>query len=166
MSPATLRLDYDERAMARLRERVEGMRTRAQDASPDWEVVLDWFADRNFAQFLSRGAEYRTPWTPLAPSTVAQKRRLGFPRDPLVRTARLVHSITLRPLAVERIGPREFEAGTDVAYARFHQGGTRAGLPARPLFSAAEIKASNAVTYALANWVIDGVRSVRPRKRR
>ncbi len=161
-----MRLEYDRVAMAQIRERIQGMRARAQDASPAWEAVISWFADRNFAQFLTRGGEYQTPWRPLANSTVEEKRRLGFPVDPLIRTARLVHSVTLRPLAVERIEPRGFEAGTDVKYARFHQGGTRKGLPARPLFSSAEIRRSQAVTYALARWIIKGERSVEPMRRR
>lgn len=161
----SIKITYDEKQLRRIRERLEGMQARSKDAAPAWEAVLQWFADRNFQQFLSRGAEYGTRWAPLKPETIAEKARLGYPHDPLIRTGNLVHSITLRPLGIEQISAREMTGGTDVGYAPYQHRGTDR-IPARPLFSATEIKASKAVTHAIANWIIDGVRSVRPRKRR
>lgn len=160
-----LKFEVDEQSLRRLRANLQGMRERARDVRPAWDAVVEWFADRNASQFEDRGAEYATPWRPLAASTLREKARLGFPLDPLVRTRRLMQSITMRPLDIERLGPREFEAGTADRKAVFHQFGTRNGLPARPLFSATRIRASNAVTYAIANWIIDGRRSVAPRRR-
>jgi hypothetical protein len=162
----TMSIDVDRARLARVRREIAAMRARARDVRPAWEALLDWFADRNFSQFLRRGGEYGTPWAPLKPETIEQKRRMGYPTDPEIRTGRMAHELTMRPLGVENLGPRSMEAGTKIKYARFQHRGTRRGLPARPLFSAEEIRASNAATNALANWVIDGRRSVAPRRRR
>lgn len=140
----------------RIARQIKDMRERAQDVSPAWEALLTWFSEQNFQQFLTRGTRWRTPWRPLAASTVAEKARLSLPREPLIRTGRLVHSITLRPLGVEHITGREVSAGTNVPYARFHQTGTRRGLPARPLFSSAQIRREQAATTAVASWIIKG----------
>lgn len=158
----TLTISNDREGFERLRERVRGMRERTQDLTTAWQAVLDHFADRNFRQFTSRGGEYGTPWPVLAPTTLAEKRRNNWPRDPLVRHGDLVHSITLRPLAIERVRPDSLVAGTDDPKAAYHQYGTRR-MPARPLFDPAEFARSRVVAYAVANWIIDGERSTRPR---
>jgi phage gpG-like protein len=137
-------------------DRIRRMRDRARDITPAWMAVVEWFAEQNAAQFVTRGARYRTPWRPLAPSTLQEKARLGYPPDPLVRTGALRTSLTVRPLGVEHVTPREMAAGTTTRYARFHQRGTRHGLPARPLFSAGQIRREQAVTTAIRNWIIDG----------
>jgi hypothetical protein len=136
--------------------KIRAMADRAQDVSPAWHAVIAWFAEQNRKQFATRGARYVTPWRPLAASTVQQKRRAGFPLDPLVRTTKLRDSLTRRPLGVEHVTGREMTAGTTARYARFHQVGTRRGLPSRPLFSAAQIRREQAVSTAIASWIITG----------
>jgi phage gpG-like protein len=160
-------LSFDRRGFERMHAQIRGMQERAADLTPAWETLIEHFAERNFRQFLSRGREYGTPWKPLRPRTIRDKLRHGYPTDPLIRTAKLVHSLTIRPLGIERIGPREMSAGTSVAWAKYHQyGAPRAGLPARPLFDLDDISNSKVATYVIANWILDGVRSTRPRKRR
>ena len=63
----------------------------------------------------------RRPWPPLAPSTLREKTRLGFPLVPLVRTGALEKSLTDRQVAA-RITPQSMSWGTDVPYAKYHQG--------------------------------------------
>lgn len=155
----TLKFEFDRAQFDKLTRKVRAMQRRAQDVSPAWEALLDWFVEQNQAQFLTRGGRYRDPWPPLAQSTVDQKFRQGWPLDPLIRTGDLVRSLTHRPLAIEHITGREVRAGTDVSYARFHQTGTRR-MPQRILFSPVQIRREQAATTAVANWIINGERRV------
>lgn len=163
-----IKVTYNEAALRRLRSRIEAMQRRARDVSPAWNELLDWFAERNSRQFVTRGGEYATPWAPLAEATVREKLREGWPLDPLVRTTQLRQSITRRPLNVEHVTARSVTGGTRNQKAVWQHYGThrrgRRHIPPRPLFSAAQIKASHVATYAVANWIIDGKRSVRPRR--
>lgn len=138
-----------------VRRRLQEMRERAEDLSPAWEELLDWWAHTNVEQFHSRGARWRTPWPPLAASTRAQKRREGFLADPLVRTTRLRGELTGRPLGVEHIRASEVDAGTDIPYARFHQGGTRR-MPPRRLVNNAQIAAEGAAGSVVLSWIMSG----------
>lgn len=161
MAPVTITLEHNPAAIRELKKRIRGMRERSEDLSPAWEALLDWFADQNTQQFLTRGARYRDPWPPLAAATIAEKERLGYPLDPLVRTGRLRESLTRRPLAVELITPSRVSAGTDVDYAKHHQyGAPRANLPRRALFVPGQIRAEQAATSAVANYIIRGEQRV------
>lgn len=155
----TLDLSVDRAQWQRVASQIRAMRDRAADVSPAWNALIDWFAEQNTKQFTSRGARYVTPWPPLSPSTIAEKKRLGYPVAPLVRTTALRTSLTQRPMGVEHITGREMSAGTDVSYAHFHQTGTRR-MPRRQLFSAAQIRREAAATTAVANWIISGERRV------
>ncbi|MBS7703314.1 phage virion morphogenesis protein [Chelatococcus asaccharovorans] len=65
-----------------------------------------------------------TPWAPLKPSTVAQKRKGG---GILVESARLMNSITSDVVGLEA------RIGTNVFYSVYHQTGTK-HMPAREIF--------------------------------
>lgn len=150
-----LAFGYDRAAFAELRHRVRGMRERAQDVTPAWDALLDWFAEQERRQWAGRGARWRDPWAPLAPSTLAEKHRLGYPLNPLVRTTRLRTSLTQRPFGVEHMTPHAVTAGTRVTYAKFHQTGTRF-MPRRILFSPERIRREEVATRTIANWIIHG----------
>lgn len=139
----------------RVHRRLRDMAERAQDASPAWQGLITWFAEQNFEQWLSRGARYHSDWPPLAASTREGKLRAGYPLDPLIRTGRLAVSLSVRPMDVEHVTPHEMVAGTRVPYGRFHQRGT-SRMPARQLFSPAQIRREKAATTAIANWIIKG----------
>lgn len=157
----TITLEHNPAALRELKTRIRGMRERAEDLSPAWDALLDWFADENVKQWLSQGARWREPWPPLAASTLREKARLGYPADPLIRTGRLARSLTVRPLAVETITPSRVIAGTNVDYAPHHQyGAPRANLPRRALFVPEQIRAEAAATSVVANWIIRGERRV------
>lgn len=71
-------------------------------------------------------------WPPLAPSTLIEKEREGFPWFPLIRTGRLYESLTDAELAM-RMDPDTMTWGTDVPYAKYHQGfQDEAGAPTEP----------------------------------
>lgn len=140
----------------RVRRNLEGMRARSAELSPAWEEFLTWWAVTNVEQFSSRGARWRTPWAPLMPATVAQKRDQGFLNEPLVRTTSMRSELTRRPLGVEHVRAHEVEAGTDLSYARFHQSGTRR-MKARRLINAHQVAAEGAASSTVLTWIIDGV---------
>ena len=155
----SLKIGYDRGEFDRVKRAVREMRERAQDVSPAWDALLTWFSEQNFEQWMGRGARYREPWAPLAPSTLAEKFRKGLPLHPLIRTGTLANSLSHRPLQVEHITGSEVTAGTDVKYAKFHQTGTRY-MPRRTLFSPDQIRKEQAATSSVANWIIKGERRV------
>jgi hypothetical protein len=131
------------------------MHRRSQDLSPAWQEFLDWWSVSNREQFASRGRRWRTPWKPLAPSTVAEKRRKGFISDPLVRDAKLRGELVGRPLGVEHISASAVDAGTDISYAKFHQGGTRK-MPARRLVNLEQVGLEGAAGAVVLTWIVSG----------
>lgn len=71
-------------------------------------------------------------WPPLAASTILDKERHGFPEFPLIRTGALYESLTDADQAAV-ITPWTMTWGTDVPYAKYHQGfQDDAGTPTDP----------------------------------
>jgi hypothetical protein len=159
-----LRITSDRAKLDRKRLALQAMAVRARDVSPAWHALLDWFAEQEMEQFLSRGRRWGDGWAPLAQSTIDGKFRQRYPLDPLIRTGELVGSLTHRPFPVEHITPSEVVAGTDVEHATFHQRGTRF-MPARELFDARRIRAEGAATRAVAEWILRGRQAVPTRAR-
>lgn len=83
-----------------------------------WERFADTLQDVEKERFATEGFG---EWPPLAPSTIREKTRLGFPLTPLVRTGALEASLTQREQAM-RLTPQSMSWGTDVPYAKYHQG--------------------------------------------
>lgn len=90
-----------------------------------WERFADTLEDVEHERFATEGFG---EWPPLAPSTIREKTRLGFPVTPLVRTGALEESLTKRELAM-RLTPQSMSWGTDVPYAKYHQGWQDEGVP-------------------------------------
>jgi hypothetical protein len=155
-----MKLKFSATGFAQARRDFQDMRERTQDLRPAWDALLSWWADRNATHFRNRGRRWRTPWKQLAPSTLSEKLRLGYPPDPLVRTGELRHSLTVRPLGIERLRPHELEAGTATRYAHFHQSGTRR-MPRRQLINARAVQAEGKSSTAVINWIVHGKRSTR-----
>jgi phage gpG-like protein len=85
--------------------------------------LVDW-VHRNFR---ARGALVEgMPWPPLAPATLAARRRRGLGAAPLEATGRLRRGIALRT------DPRAAVLSNAVPYAAAHQFGF--GVPRRPFF--------------------------------
>lgn len=124
---------------------------------PIAEQVLDSTRQR----FRDARAPNGQPWTPLADSTVAARRkgrrRRGSTPQILLDTARLRNSISYQVKGLT------IEWGTNVRYARIHQLGGRAGrgrkvnIPARPFlgFSPAD---RAFIQKTLRDWVTDQTR--------
>lgn len=160
---ADIEFHFEAKGFAQARRQLQEMRVRASDVRPAWDTLLTWWAARNLTHFRNSGKRWKTPWKPLARSTLAEKMRLGYPADILIRTGELRDSLSKRPLPVERLRPHEMEAGTDVGYAHFHQTGT-SRMPARKLINARQLQLEGVVTSTLINWIVDGRRSTRSRK--
>jgi hypothetical protein len=143
------------RDITRLRRQVDGMRNRAADLTPAWEVFADWFAEQERIQFTASGIRWGAPWKPLAASTLAAKRRRGLPPDILVRTGALERSLRTRPFSIERLAPHTMSLGTRISYAHFHQDGTTQ-MPDRPLLSARAVAREDAISSAVSSWVYTG----------
>ena len=70
-------------------------------------------------------------WRALAPSTVAEKRRLGLDNGILRRTGKLYRAYTDGSGA--RVSDTRFSYTVDVLYASYHEDGTR-NIPQRQVF--------------------------------
>lgn len=112
-----------------IRGQLGEFRRELEDFTHLWERFADVLEQTERERFDTDGYG---EWPPLAPSTVREKTRLGFPLRPLVRTATLERSLTDRELAM-RLTPRTMSWGTDVEYAKYHQGfRDAAGAPTDP----------------------------------
>jgi hypothetical protein len=156
-----VRIDVEVDGLREARAALQRMRDRSHDLSPAWQELITWWAATNVEHFSSRGRRWRTPWEPLKPTTVAQKRRQGFLADPLVRTARMREDLTRRPLGAEHITHNRVDVGTDAPYAKFHQrGAPRAHLPRRPLVNAAQVAAEGTAGACVLSWIVDGTPNI------
>jgi phage gpG-like protein len=154
-------IGVEVRGLRQARETLQAMHTRAHDLTPAWQELITWWAGTNIEQFTSRGRRWRTPWEPLRPTTLAQKRRQGFLSEPLVRSTKMRDELTRRPLGVEHVTHDRLDVGTDVAYAKFHQrGAPRAHLPRRPLVNARQVAAEGVAGSVVLTWIVDGVPNI------
>lgn len=147
--------EFHADGFADARREIQAMRERAQNFLPVWDEVLTWWAGQNRVHFGSRGVRWGKPWKELSPAYAAWKREEGWEGDILVRTSDLLRSLADRPLKVERLTRLEAVAGTNVAYARYHQTGTKY-MPARPLVDADAVFREQVVSDIAANWITTG----------
>lgn len=154
-------LEFDARGWEAARRRLMEMKLRADNLIPAWDELLDWWAAENRKHFATRGQRWHTPWAPLADATLAEKRRLGFPPDTLVRTGRMRSHLTGRPLGFERTSQSSVTAGTRLERAIFHQRGTK-HMPQRRLVNAPQVTREQAATSAVRSWVVHGRATVNP----
>lgn len=156
-----MNLEFDARGWEQARRRLMEMKLRSQNLIPAWDALLDWWARENRKHFTSRGQRWHTPWPPLAASTIAEKVRLGYPKDPLVRTGRMRSQLVGRPLGFERMSQTTVTAGTRLERAVFHQRGTRR-MPQRRLVNAVQVTREQAATSAVRSWIVSGRATVNP----
>ena len=112
----------------------KGMQSLGRVNDRGYQGVLEaWGRETLFPSIAARWP--RTGWPPLAPSTLAEKRRKGYPATPLIRTGRLFQAATQpgAPGNIFNVGPFsvEFGVSASVEYATYLYFGTFR-IPARP----------------------------------
>lgn len=156
-----MRLDFELEGFERTRARLQAMRARAGNLIPAWEAFATWWSRENREHWRSRGTRWDSGWAPLAPYTLWDKARRGYPPDTLVRTGALRRDLTVRPLALESFSQKSMAVGTRRRYAKFHQRGT-SRMPHRRPINARQVDAENAVGSAIRNWIVNGEAAVNP----
>ncbi|UVF61449.1 hypothetical protein SEA_DALANDE_36 [Gordonia phage DalanDe] len=115
----------------------ERMKRRVQVPDRAWKRVGIYLSREVNRQFSTRGAQFGTPWKPLAISTKIEKRRLGFTPAPLVRTGRLKRGFTSRPMDIYETRGAVAKFGSSYKIAAYQHHGTRRNgrqhIPARPI---------------------------------
>ena len=113
------------------------MKRRVQTPDRAWKRVGIYMSRELNKQFSTRGANFGTPWRPLAASTLIEKRRLGFTPAPLVRTGRLKRGFTQRPMDIYETRGMVARFGSSNPIAGYQHHGTkrfgRQHIPARPI---------------------------------
>src|SRR4051794_28197177 len=90
--------------------------------------------------FSTQGAVIGQKWARLSPYTVAQKARLGFPSDPLVRTGKMQRSFT------SIVASDQAVIYNTAPYFPYHQSNqARKKLPRRPMMALAEAQKQSVV---------------------
>lgn len=117
------------------------------------EPVLDAFAtvqqEYQIRNFEDQGQTFGFPWAELAPATVQEKERLGYPEQPLVRVGRIASEIGSTIVLTED----QVTVGidTDAApEARYHQYGL--GVPQRILVAVVD-KEVDEMLQILRNYI-------------
>jgi phage gpG-like protein len=133
---------------------------RVQKPELAWRKVGRHIAKEIRKQFTSRGANFGTPWKPLAPSTIREKRRLGYPLAPLIRTGEMRREMTGNPMNVEFYEGRIATFGTNGMKAEWQHFGTdkngKVHIPARPILKATP-KLRREVKDIMDEWVKKGL---------
>lgn len=113
------------------RLRLRQVRERTADISPALNVWVDDVAEEVALNFASEGERFGHAWAALSPKYAAWK-AMHYPGKTILRREdRLYESLTVRPMAVERITKDSATVGTNVPYAKYHQRGT-SKMPSRP----------------------------------
>jgi len=94
-------------------------KSRVRNLEPPLRGWGNYMEQETERQFATETDPDGVRWAALAPSTLAQKRRLGYPDSILTRTGKMRNSV------VAIADARSVLIGVDVPYAIFHQQGTR-----------------------------------------
>jgi phage gpG-like protein len=127
--------------------------TRAGTILPLYPKVKEYLKTANASNFASNGL-LTGGWDPLDPGYSAWKASRFPGAPPLVRSGKLFSSLATLNNSANRAGNTEFEFGTTVEYAKFHQYGTEK-MPKRQIVFVpagfAKWLASNVGT-----WIVEG----------
>ena len=140
------------------RSRVRSIKVRGQYPDAAWRSVGRYMARQVDLQFVTRGVQLGSPWKPLAPSTIRQKRALGYPLQPLVRTGAMKREF-LYPAIMRSGKGSEARYGTDDVIAAYQHHGTvrfgKAHIPSRKIIRVTP-RVRKDVKRILARYIIDG----------
>lgn len=154
-------LIYPEYKLKEAARGLRGMGRRAVDISPVWPKVGAYLSRQTRIQFATRGARSGDKWKPLAPRTIQDKLRGGWPMAPLVRTHELKQSFVGRPMNVEVYYKNTAQFGSDLDKARWQHFGTfrhgRRHIPPRKIvvFTTAD---KAAIRQMIVDFINKGVK--------
>lgn len=123
-------------------------------SEPFREIAADFYKGEE-RQFETEGSYGAGGWQALAPATILQKERAGYPLDILVRSGELKKSLTEEGGAnIKEINPLVMRLGTRVPYAIYHQSNKpRRKLPRRPVIMLPEEQKTR-WTKILHKWLV------------
>lgn len=130
-----LDINGDKAAAARLKE----IGDRAVNVKPVLTQIGEVMREGLAKQWETGGAHLGgkgSPWPKLAKATIERKAREGLNREVLRATGALESS--LKGGAIFSVASSQVRVGTKDFRARFHQGGTKQGMPARKLVGVAK----------------------------
>jgi phage gpG-like protein len=134
-----------------IQRQIGGFRHELEDLDGLWDRFSRVLPDIFRSWFSSHGDG---TWPPLAPSTIAEKSKQGYPPDPLVRTGTMRAHLLDPNYAVER-SHDSFAWGTDDPYAAFHQTGTTR-MPMRQVIpDPFPVRDRQLLESAVVDWVND-----------
>ncbi|MCS7187448.1 MAG: phage virion morphogenesis protein [Armatimonadota bacterium] len=73
---------------------IDTLSEKVFDLTPVWEKIAKDLIEWESEIFETEGAAIGRKWAPLSPKTIKQKQRKGYPLKPLIRTGRLMASLT------------------------------------------------------------------------
>lgn len=149
--------DEAARQMTKVARSFRTMERRSEDITPVLRQVGNKIALWNRRTWATKGAFVGSPWKPLAPSTVKQKLKQGWPRGPVERTGETKRSFIGRPMGIERYGPRGGEWGSGVQKAVWQHYGTRRHgkrhIPPRVLMRITQSQAGE-IRHMIAEYIV------------
>ena len=86
MAAEVISLNFEIEGEQLLLRRFVIMENTYRDWSDTFEEIGNELVKTFEMNFNSQGSTLERPWAPLSPKTIEQKRKLGFPLDPLIRT--------------------------------------------------------------------------------
>jgi hypothetical protein len=132
-----------------------------EDLTPAWDDVGDDVRGDFMQNMIGEGALFAGGgWTELAPSTIAEKRRLGYGAMPILwRSGRLGNSLAIKGAEgnVNIVTPNGVTLGTDIPYAHWHQDGGE-HLPMRKIVGLTWQR-QQGVVKRLGDYVRDAARA-------
>ncbi|QZE10807.1 hypothetical protein SEA_CHISANAKITSUNE_38 [Gordonia phage ChisanaKitsune] len=138
---------------AKAKGELEVYRRRIANPKRAWDAVGRHMAYEVNKQFATRGANFNSRWAPLAPETVKDKRRGGWPMQPLVRTGRMKSEFAYPRIVMNSRGSIA-SYGTSDAIAGYQHHGTR-DIPARPILKVTP-KLRKDVRRIMARYLTEG----------
>ena len=98
---ADLVLTFEVEGELQLARRLLGVRNDLKDWTAQFVQTGNLLTKTFKETFNVQGKNIGESWTPLKPSTIAEKARLGFPLDPLIRTGKMSNSFVSKPTRFE-----------------------------------------------------------------
>lgn len=108
-----------EVTQTRTQEMLKIFKSKVRDLSPPLQGFANYLKEETEKQFEQEKDPEGDRWADLAPSTLAQKRRLGYPDKILTRTGKMRKSVRVA------VSGRNLIFAIASPYAIFHQEGTK-----------------------------------------